>query len=64
MLSSVWSLMLPVLIRVKQWIVVWASSAFTGACIALLCMFVLRLFVYLLVQHDSTWRHVSILWDA
>ena len=30
MLSSVWSLMLPVLIRVKQQVVGWASNVFTS----------------------------------
>ena len=58
-LSGVQPLMLPALIRVKQRVVGWASSVFANVCIALLCQFVLRLFMWLLVQHDSRWRHVS-----
>jgi hypothetical protein len=34
------------------------------ACIALLRWFVFRLFMCLLVQHDSKWRHVSFWWDV
>jgi hypothetical protein len=58
------SMMLPTLIRVKQQVVGWASSAFVGACIALLCLFVLRLFMCSLMQHDCRWRHVSFWWDV
>ena len=36
-LSAVWSLMLLALIRIKQWVVGWASSVFANACILLLC---------------------------
>ena len=64
MLSSVRSLMLRALIKVKQWVVGWASIVFVSACIALLCRFVLRLFMFLLMQHDSRWRHVSFWWDV
>ena len=63
-LSSLRSLILRALIRVKQRVVGWASSVFASACIALLCWFVLRLFMCLLVQHDSRWRHVSFWWDV
>ena len=51
MLSSVQSLKLLALIRVKQRVVGWASSLFVNACIALLCQFVFRLFMCLLVQY-------------
>ena len=37
---------------------------FASTCITLLCWFVLRLFMCLLVQHDSRWRHVSLWWDV
>ena len=63
MLSSVQSLMLPTLIRVEQSVGGWASSVFASACTTLLCQFVLRLFMFLFVQHDSRWRHVSFWWD-
>ena len=58
-LSGVQSLMLPSLIRVKRWVVGWVGSVFASACVALLCRFVLRLIMCLLVHHDSRWRHVS-----
>jgi hypothetical protein len=58
-----WSLMLVVLITVKQQVVVCASNVFYGACIASLCQFVLKLFMCLLVRRDSKWRHVSFWWD-
>ena len=67
MWSCVWSLMLPVFIREKKRVVGWASSVFAKACIALICHFVLRLFMFLLVQHDSSWscwRYVSFWWDV
>lgn len=35
-LLGVWSLILPLLIRVKQWVVVWATTVFASACVALL----------------------------
>ena len=57
-------LILLALTRVKQWVVGWASSVFASACIALLCQFVLKLFMCLLEQHDSRWRHVSSWWDV
>jgi hypothetical protein len=50
-LSGVHSLMLLVLIRVKQHVVGWASSVFASACTALACQFVFRLFMCLLMQH-------------
>ena len=37
---------------------------FAYAYNALLCWFVLRLFMCLLMQHDSRWRHVSLWWDV
>jgi hypothetical protein len=64
MLSCVQSLMLPTLIRVKQWVVGRASSVFASAHTALLYMFVLRLLRCLLVQYYSRWRHVSFWWDV
>jgi hypothetical protein len=63
-LSYLQSLILLVLIRVKQWVVGWASSVFASACLALLCWFVLRLCMCLLMQHDSRWRHISLWWDV
>ena len=63
-LSSLWSLMLPMLIKVKQQNVGWASSVFVNVCIALLCRFVLRLSMWLVVLHDSRWRHVSFWWNV
>ena len=54
-LPNLRSLILPTLIRVKQQVVGWTSSV----CIAILCRFVLRLFMCLLMQDDSKWRHVS-----
>ena len=36
-LSSVQSLMLPTLIRIKQQVVGWASSVFVSLCVDLLC---------------------------
>lgn len=42
----------------------WASSVFTTACIALLCWFVFKLFMCLVVQHESRWGHVAFSWDA
>ena len=62
-LLGVQSLMVSALIRVKQRTVGWASSVFTNACTTLLCRCVLRLFMCLLVQHDSRCRHVSFCWD-
>ena len=56
--------MLLVLIRVKQQVVVWASSVFASAWTTTLCWFVLRLFMCVLMQHDSRWRHVSFWWDV
>jgi hypothetical protein len=63
-LSGMRSLMLPALIMLKQRVVEWASSVFASVCIDLLCRFVLRLFMCLLVQHDSRWRHVSLWWGC
>ena len=63
-LSGVRSLMLPTSIRVKQQVVGWASSVFATMHIALLCWFVLRLFMCLLLQCDSRWRHVLFWWDV
>jgi uncharacterized membrane protein YcaP (DUF421 family) len=51
--------MLLALTKVIQQVMGWASSVFTSACTALLCWFVLILFMCLLVQHDSRWRHVQ-----
>ena len=62
-LYGMWSFKLLALIMVKQRVVEWASSVFASVCIALLCQFVLRLFMCLLVQHDSRWMHVSFWWD-
>ena len=53
MLSSVWSLMLPALIRVNEWVVGWASSVFASVCTTLLCRFVFGLFMCLLMQHEK-----------
>ena len=64
MLSDVRSLMLPTLIKVKQWVVGCASHVFASACTALLYRFVFRLFICLVVDHDSRWRHVSFWWDV
>ena len=64
MLSGVQPLILQALTRVNQWVVGWASSVFVSAWIALLCWFVLRLFMCLLMQDDSRWRHVSFCWDV
>ena len=50
-LSYVWSLMLLAFIRVNQWW--WACSVFVSVCTTLLCRFVLRLFMCLLIQHDN-----------
>ena len=58
-LSGVWSLMFMAFIRMRQRIVGWASSVFVSACTTLLCQFVLRLFMCLLMQHGSKWMHVS-----
>ena len=41
-----------------------ANSVLASVCIALLCRFVFRLFMCLLMQHDNRWRHVSFLWDV
>ena len=62
LLLGVRSLIQPALIRVKQGVVGWAII-FASAS-ALLCRFVVRLFIGLLVQHDSRWRHVSFWWDV
>ena len=48
----------------KRKLVGWASSVITSAFIALLCWFVLKFFMCLLVQFDSRWRHVSFWWDV
>ena len=56
-LSSVRSLMLLVFIRVKQRVVGWASSVFD---VDFWCRFVLSLFMCLIMQHSSRWRHE---WD-
>ena len=58
-LLGVQSLMLPTMIKIKQWVVRWASHVFANACTALLCRFGFRLFMCLLVLLDSRWRHVS-----
>lgn len=47
MLSGVPSLILLALIRVKHQVVGWASNVFAHACTALLCRFVLTLFMCL-----------------
>ena len=49
-LSGVQSLMLLALIRVKQRVVKWVNSVFASVCIALLCRFVLRLFMCLIIN--------------
>ena len=54
-LSHLQSLMLPTLIKVKQWVVWWTSSVFASACIALLRWLVLRFYM---------WRNVSVWWDV
>jgi hypothetical protein len=45
-------------------IVGWASSVFIIACSALLCGFVFKLSMCLLVQIESRWWHVAFSWDA
>ena len=47
--------MLPMLIKVKQRVVGSASSVFASVCTTLLCWFVLKLFMCLLVHNDSRW---------
>ena len=46
--------------RVNQLIVGWCSCVYDNVCIATLCRFVLKLFMCLLLQHDSRWRHVPL----
>ena len=43
------------LIKVKQRVVGSASSVFASVCTTLLCWFVLKLFMCLLVHNDSRW---------
>ena len=51
-------------INVKHLVVGWANNVFANACVVLLCQLVLKLFMCLFVQHDSSWRYVLNYWDV
>ena len=53
------SLICPTLISAKHLVVGRARSVWAISCTTLLCWLVRRLFMYLIVQHESKCRHVS-----